>query len=476
MNSQQKLEYARKLRAELECTKLWNRKHDKQKEFHLSTKHIRCFIGGNRVGKTTVGAQETNHYIFNSHESRQIKLPIEVWVCCPSYDSQVETTQKKLQAMIPPHRIKHIEYATGSAWKRVEIDNGCVITFKSYEQGREKYQGAAKRLIWFDEEPPKDIWEECSVRHEAGQSFDIILTMTPINGMGWVYSDLYLNTTNSDVFVITAGWEDNPWLTGDQIGQMSRGLSEDALQVRRWGKFVKRTGLVCNWWDRGVHLANSMPIQSAWNIYRIIDFGWSSSKTCVLWVGVDSDDRVYVFDGVYENELSDEKLAAIIKEREQGFRVTKAISDNTPDRINTLKLNGVNSEPIEKKTSGAESWDTVRAEAMAAIGRIDPVTKQSRLQVSSTLTYFDPDKGGQVNWFVSEIERLRWKEKKTETGVMALASWNKEETNGSNHYDAIDCFSYFAITYTRKGQEYKEPTTIRIKEQARIIVNPLTGY
>jgi len=39
-------------------------------------------------------------------------------------------------------------------WRRV------LAQFKSFERGREKWQGAACEVIWFDEECPAEIYSE----------------------------------------------------------------------------------------------------------------------------------------------------------------------------------------------------------------------------------------------------------------------------------------------------------------------------
>ena len=139
-------------------------------------------------------------------------------------------------------------------------------------------------MIWFDEETPRDIWEECFVRVEAGRKLYRILTMTPVMGMTWVYDELYLNTDNPNVHLVTATWQDNPWLTKEQKEEMARGLTEQALQVRREGKFIRLTGLVCPWFDRGVHVVDITPSKD-WDSYRAIDFGFAN-PCLVLCVGV----------------------------------------------------------------------------------------------------------------------------------------------------------------------------------------------
>lgn len=478
---------------ELRCALLWNRQSPKQEEASRSPKRKRIIWGGNRTGKTYFGAQEIASALFGNHKFRDdFKAPLEVWCACPSYDTQFDTTQKKLAEMIPKHRIKKITNIRNDIWSRVEIDNGSSIIFKSYDQGREKFQGAGKRIIWFDEEPPFDVWQEANMRMEAGQRLDILLTMTPVNGMSWVYDQLYLNVDDPDIFQIVLGWNDNPWLTAEQKEQMERGLSPEMLAIRRDGSFVQHTGQVCNWWRREVHLMKDLYRQPDWNIYRIIDFGWSSSKTCVLWIGIDSYERVYIFDGLYVNETTDEELAKIIKDKESDFRVTKGWADNTPDRIQGLARHGIVCEAVKKTVGGERNWDTVKTESMARVGKIDPVSGKSRLCVSTGLTYVKA--GNSVNWFVEEIETLRWKEKRIGAGMHAETSeWSKEIGPKDSHFDAMDCFAYFCVMYERSNRRFREKHVGELegrdyreyeekagrpvrKTQRHTPINPLTGY
>lgn len=449
---------AEKLAEEYRCAQLWARQHDKQIRFRSAQQRIRVAFGGNRTGKTITGAQESCRYFFNAHENRKIELPFDAWICCPSFELQKDGTQKALESMIPKHRIKHIDYVHSGIWKEVLLDNGVRFTFKSYEQGREKFQSAAKRFIWFDEEPPKDIWEEATMRVEAGVPLDIFLTMTPVNGMTWVYDDIYLATDNPDIFTIHYSWEDNPWLTKEQREQMARGLTAEALQMRKEGKFLQRVGLVNSWWDRDIHLHENIVRQSSWNIVKVIDFGWSSSKTSVIWYGIDSYDQVYAFHGIYENYLNDEDLAKQIKETEanMGFYCMASIADNQPDRIETLARNGVNCQAIDKSTTN-EDWDTVKSEAMAKIGRIDPVSQRSKFHVSNTLTIFDDRSGKYINWFAKEVESLRWQERNVNGQSKEKAKWDKDNCpiKGA-HYDAMDNYGYFAVWFTKRGEKHVE--------------------
>ena len=59
------------------------------------------------------------------------------------------------------------------------------IGFKSYEQGREKWQGETLDWVWFDEEPPEDIYTEGLTRTNATGGM-VWLTFTPLEGMSRV--------------------------------------------------------------------------------------------------------------------------------------------------------------------------------------------------------------------------------------------------------------------------------------------------
>jgi phage terminase large subunit-like protein len=56
------------------------------------------------------------------------------------------------------------------------------LGFKAYEQGRTKWQGETLDLIWFDEEPPQDIYFEGLTRTNATDGM-VYLTFTPLKGM-----------------------------------------------------------------------------------------------------------------------------------------------------------------------------------------------------------------------------------------------------------------------------------------------------
>lgn len=439
--------------------------HTKQQEASKASQAIRALFWGNRVGKTQWGAMEVARYAIGEEKYREVNLPVEVWCACPSFDQQKETTQKKLAMYLPKNRIVDITYIKKNTWGEIRLDNGSVINFKSYEQGREKFQGTGKRLIWFDEEPPHDIWEEAFVRTEAGIPLDIILTMTPINGMTWTYDDLYLATGNPDIFVSTAGWDDNPFLTEKQKEQMARGLSSESLEVRKYGKFTKRVGLVCDWWMRDKHLVSISRPSPEWQIYRSADFGYSAYN-CIIYIGVDKFENWFVFDGFYKKGLTTIELVEKIKEKDKGLFITNSWADSAAAQtIADLRNENITFMPVKKRAgTGIEDWDEARAQTLATQGKVDKESGKPHLFIADHLTHFDEKLGKEVNWAVQEIENLRW---------ASNQSSDKSKENkprwGDQPKHFIDALSYFAVSLKGNLIYFSVVDTPFLEQETQII-------
>lgn len=442
--------------------------HDKQKAATASDKAIRVLFWANRVGKTEWGAQETTRYATNNHPFRFIGEPVEIWCACPSFDAQEETTQKKLLTYIPEDQIAHVDYLRGRIMKKMVLKNGTVISFKSYEQGREKFQGTGKRLIWFDEEPPHDIWEECFVRVEAGQQLDVILTMTPVKGMTWVYDEIYLATDNPDLFVSNAGWDDNPFLTAIQKEQMSRGLSAYALQVRREGKFVKRVGLVCAWWDRDKHLRHYDTLDKSWTWYEVLDGGYSDPAAWLL-LGVDNDNNVHVVDGFRKKQLGRDDIVRLRSNKATGLTITRGWIDNDDPRLQEELKNKdkIFLDAVEKRPNESKSWDETLAEKLDEYGKIQPGTGKPRLFISDTLMEVDERTGELHNFMMQEIENLVWLERISKQGEEIVPKWDDHRRFG-HHFDAMRALAYFMVSYasapkTKSLAPYKPQNMLKRK-------------
>ncbi len=331
--------------------------HKKQMAFHKCLKNNRWVFGGNRSGKTECGAVETVWLARGIHPYRANKDDISCWVVSLSQQVQRDVAQQKILHYLDKNWIKEVrmlegrqDNPSGGVIDYIIIDNifggQSKIAFKSCEAGREKFQGASLDFVWFDEEPPFDIYQECRMRvlDRCGHLFG---TMTPLKGQTWVYDEIYLNCHNSDqVWYEFMEWADNPYLDGATVTNMSQSMSEDELDSRRYGHFRANSGLIYGEFDAQVHVIQPFDVPYEWQDCLSIDPGLNNPLSC-HWYAVDGDGNVYVVAEHYmaNKSLSYHANAIIEKCRQLNWHTDKygRISAYIDSAANQRTLSGVNS-------------------------------------------------------------------------------------------------------------------------------------
>lgn len=448
--------------------------HQKQIEATESQRPIRTLFWGNRVGKTEWGGQEAARFATGNHLNRKIIVPNEGWAVCPSFDLQPESTQRKLEKYLSAQNdIGHVDYLRGNIWRSVRLKNGSLITFKTYEQGREKFQSAGKRWIWFDEEPPSDIYEECIVRQEAGIPLDIWITMTPVNGMTWIYDEIYMDPGNPLYYISdNVGWNDNIFLSEQQKGIMRAVLEKrgERIEVREKGRFMARVGLVCNWWRREKHLKEYKEFPKDWAYYEVLDGGWSDPASWLL-AGIDLQGDIHIVDGFAESELLTEEIKKARDLRRGNMPIRQGFSDNDNPRLNKeLSDLGMDLTPIEKKAGEQKSWDETMAEAMASFGKVQRGSGEPRLFINQNLT-----------WLIAQIENLKWVENKRKDGIDVKPSWNAHRklklpgTEHHHHFDGVYNLAYLCLSLSDTKPDGNEKNT-KARDAAKRIMQQMRRF
>lgn len=178
--------------------------YPKQKRFLDlgSTALERLLIAGNQNGKSICGAFEVACHLTGLYpkwwEGRRFDQPVRVWICGQTGEVVRDVMQKKLfgqpgvdaawgTGMIPRRCLLESSRSRGAIdlldTVQVRHVTGGIstVTAKSYEQGRSKFQGESLEVIWFDEEPPPDIYSEGLTRLTATNGICLV-TFTPLNG------------------------------------------------------------------------------------------------------------------------------------------------------------------------------------------------------------------------------------------------------------------------------------------------------
>jgi phage terminase large subunit-like protein len=160
-------------------------------------------MAGNQVGKTLAGSMEWAMHLTGVYpdwwEGRRFARPVRLWAAGETRTSTRDTVQKLLlgdpesdemrgTGAIPAHLIRKIRRspAVANAVDSVTVKHSSgghsTLLFKSYEQGRAAWQGETLHGVWFDEEPPLDIYMEGLTRTNATGGI-VMITFTPLKGM-----------------------------------------------------------------------------------------------------------------------------------------------------------------------------------------------------------------------------------------------------------------------------------------------------
>ena len=285
-------------------------KHLKQIEFHKCQKKNRWVFGGNRSGKTECGAVESVYISRGVHPYRENRKNTFGWVVSLSTQVQRDVAQAKILNYLSPYWIEDVVMLSGrkdslstGIIDQIRIKNvfggTSVIGFKSCDQGREKFQGSSLDFVWFDEEPPEDVYDECLMR-VLDRNGDIFGTMTPLKGLTFIYDEIYLNSSNSsEVWYEFMEWADNPYLSEEAIKNLTATLTESEIESRRFGRFKSESGLVYPEFDENLHVIEPFDVPKEWFDTISIDPGLNNPLSA-HWYAVDYDGNVYVIKEHFE--------------------------------------------------------------------------------------------------------------------------------------------------------------------------------
>lgn len=392
------------------------KKHLKQLEFHKSTKRNRWVFGGNRTGKTECGAVETIWLSLGIHPFKQNRKQTECWVVSLSTRVQKEVAQAKILKYLPKNYIQEIIMTEGkkSAPELGVIEclvlknifgNISKIWFKSCEEGREKFQGASLDFVWFDEEPPEEIYNECKMR-VLDKSGEIFGTMTPLKGFTYIYNEIYLNNSNDpEVYFEFMSWEDNPFLNKKELERLSKTMPASEIESRKYGRFTSiDCGLIYTEFDINSNVIEPFNIPDDWQDMISIDPGLSNPLSC-HWYARDYDGNVYVIAEHYESNKTIEYHANKIKE------ISKTLNWKTATNgmVETLIDSAANQKTLASQKSVVELFyengilcnSNVNKNVLSGISKVKSYLKningETKLFIFSNCTNL-----------IREIKNYRW--------------------------------------------------------------------
>lgn len=321
---------------ELDRRKRTNRLRDyapypKQIEFHNSDKRERLFMAGNQLGKTIAGAAETAMHLTGEYPDwwggHRFDKPIVALAGSESY----ELTRDGIQRLLIGPPATEDEWGTGyipercisARTRRMGVSNALdsvsvrhvsggtsTLLFKAYEQGRGKWQANTVDFVWFDEEPPEDVYFEGITRTNATKGL-IAVTFTPLKGMSSVVAR-YLLEDSDDRAVITMTIDDALHYTPEERAKIIASYPPHEREARTKGIPSLGSGRIFPVAEDDI-LCDPFDIPKVWPQINGVDFGWDhpfAAMRCA-W---DRDNDVFYLVGEYrQREASPIIHSAAIK-------------------------------------------------------------------------------------------------------------------------------------------------------------------
>lgn len=306
--------------------------YPKQIQFHALSAAIRerLLMAANQVGKTYCAGAEVAMHVTGRYPDwwvgKRFERPITAWVASETMEVSRDAAQRILlgrahergTGAIPGDDIEMVapypNVKDAATMVRVKHVSGGVSTviFKSYDQGRTKFQGDSIEVMWFDEEPSEEIYSEGLTRTNATGGI-VLTTFTPLLGMSKVVRR-FMSEESEDRAVVRMGIADAGHYTPEQRERIIASYPEHERKARAEGIPMLGEGAVFPIARSKVEY-ESFALPKHWSRIFGLDFGWDH-PTAAGWLAWDRDtDVVYVYDCYAVSRETPVVHAAAIKAR-----------------------------------------------------------------------------------------------------------------------------------------------------------------
>lgn len=298
--------------------------YKKQRDFHSAGKHFRerCLMAANQVGKTYCAAAEASYHLTGEYpddwDGYRYDRPNN-WL---AGSESGELTKKGVQrllfgrdirnalgtGMIPAKHIVGYSLARGvpdlidSA--RIQHKSGGIstIALKSYEQGRGKWQADTVDGVWFDEEPPLDIYTEGLTRTNVAMGL-VILTETPLLGMSETVMRFIGENKVPNTHLTNMTIDDVEHYTPEQKEAIIASYPAHERDARLKGIPMLGSGRIFPVKEESLY-EGMIEIPAHWPRIVGVDFGYDH-PFAAAWIAWDRDrDTIHVYDCYKQSEAS----------------------------------------------------------------------------------------------------------------------------------------------------------------------------
>ena len=279
----------------------------------------RMLKAGNQQGKTVSAGFEMAMHLTGQYPAvwngRVFDHPVAAWASGVTSESTRDNPQRVLMgrkgqlgtgaiplSCLDPKRIT-MSRGVADAMDTVMVKHvsgaWSVLQFKSYEKGREKWQGDTLHIVWFDEEPPEDIYSEGMTRTNATGGI-VMLTYTPLLGMSAV-TRRFLKEKSPDRHVTSMTIHDAEHYSPEERQRIINSYPAHEREARVNGVPMMGSGRIFPLPKEAVEY-DAMAFPEHFRRLAGMDFGWDH-PTAAVWGAYDPDaDTLYIYDAYRKSD------------------------------------------------------------------------------------------------------------------------------------------------------------------------------
>lgn len=303
----------------------------RQRDFHTAGKEYRerLLMAGNKLGKTYAAGFEVAFHLTGLYpedwDGFRFKKQNRGWAGSVTSELTRDGIQRILlgstgrwgTGCIPKELIVDIKRARGvpDAVETVLVRhvNGDIsqCTFKAYSDGREAWQAEDLDWVWFDEEPPHDIYIE-GVTRTNNSGGPVFMTFTPLLGMSTVVMR-FLAETHRDRSITNMTIDDVEHYSDEQKRRIIDSYPAHEREARAMGIPMLGSGRIFPVAEEVIKEEPLAAIPPHWKQIIGLDFGWDHPTAAVRIAYNQEEDCIHVVSAYRQKEQIPLIHAAAIK-------------------------------------------------------------------------------------------------------------------------------------------------------------------
>lgn len=402
--------------------------HPNQSKIFLNNKTNRIVVAGRKFGKSSLAlaellrsAKENMHNVF----------------IAPTYKMAKNTLwNDHIIKFLPKELIKE----KNETELKIKLHNDNTITLFGADDP-DRLRGANWDFVVMDEfqDFKPSSWEyviEPNLLATKGRS---IFMGTPKGKKNILYEQYSIQDDDYESYHYTS--YDSPIIDKLKLEAIRKRLinsgKEDVWKQEYMAEFTTLAGLIYTLWDRIIHIQNIPIADGAFGLS--IDRGIENPSAVGFYYlyQKEGDDRIHMFDEIYQSGLSASELCNLIKLKMGNRQFTYKFCDpSAKDFLETAKEHNLYIQPASREGSG-DSWVLDGISKCKDLLMKSPIDGKPKFSVSSNCTNF-----------IEEIESYIWDEQPDE-------EINPKDKPRKLNDHSVDQWRYFAVSYSKPEPEYK---------------------